>query len=288
MRKRLIYSIFTAFWSLTVQAQAPVWEVSKDGGKLYIGGTVHVLSAQDFPLPKAFDYAFSKSQIIVFETDLDAASSPAIQAKFLEIMIFQDGSTLRSVLNDETYSMLQSFLLGRNIQIQNFQNFTPAGISLTLTILEMQRLGITEENGVEAHFSRLAKSKVKPVYELETIEQQIEFFKSLNNLDADMLVSSTIRDAEELKDQWQKMIDAWRKGDVAKLETLFIGRMIQEAPDLYQTILVDRNRNWLAKIDEHVSSPRIEFVLVGALHLSGQHSLLSMLKSAGYQVRQLK
>ena len=288
MHKHLFFLIFTLVWSLGVQAQSSVWEVSKDGGTLYIGGTIHVLSAQDHPLPRAFDIAFSNSQSIVFETDIQAASSPAIQAKFLQIMVFQDGTTLRSILSDESYSMLQSYLLSRNLVVESFQNLTPAGISLTLTILELQRLGITEKNGVEAHFSRLAKSHMKPVYQLETIDQQIQFLNGLNNLDADMLVSSTVRDTETLQDQWQNMVDAWKTGNIIELDALFLTRMRQEAPGLYKTILVERNRNWVAKIDEYVANPEIELVLVGALHLSGQDSLLSMLKSAGYKISQLK
>lgn len=247
-----------------------------------------MLSKQDYPLPKAFDYAFSESDAIVFETDIDAASSPEVLAKFLPILMLQDGSTLESNLNQASYLELQDFLLDRGMDITAFRAFSPAGVSLTLTVLEMQRLGITEEHGVENYFNRLAKEQSKSTFALESIDQQIKYLSSLNDLDADMLVGSTIRDTIALKDEWQQMLQAWKTGDIQALDELFLSRMVEETPDLYNTILVERNQNWVSAIDSYIASPEMEFVLVGALHLAGKHSLLNMLKSQGYQVTQLK
>lgn len=268
--------------------QAPAWEASKDGEKVYVGGTIHMLSASDYPLPEAFNLAFSEAQHIVFEVDIGAASSPELQAKFLPIMLLQDGTVLQSKLSADTFVSLQNYMTERGMDISRLNGFSPAGISLTLTVLEMQRLGITEEHGVETYFTKLARQSAKDVLALETIDQQIQYLNRLNDLDADMLVNSTLRDAQALGTEWNKMIDAWKEGDVKRIEPLSLNPMIDEAPDLYQYLLVERNRNWASKINDYMSSTEVEFVLVGALHLAGNDSLLKMLESEGYSIRQLK
>ena len=116
-----------------------------------------MLSADDYPLPKAFEQAFSNAQDLVFEADISAVSSPELQAKFLPIMMLQDGSGLQSKLTADTYESLRQYLTERGMNIAMLDAFSPAGISLTLTVLEMQRLGINQQYGVESYFTKRAR-----------------------------------------------------------------------------------------------------------------------------------
>ena len=40
--------------SITATAESAVWKVSKGEDYLYLAGTVHVLRASDYPLPREF------------------------------------------------------------------------------------------------------------------------------------------------------------------------------------------------------------------------------------------
>ena len=268
-------------------AKSPVWQISDGERSLYIGGTIHLLSADDYPLPAAFSIAFERSSELVFETDVESANSIATQLKFMPALMYQDGRTIESALKPETYKELSAFLSERKLPLAMFERFKPAGINLTLLGLELQRLGINAESGVESHFNKKAKSNEKRVAWLESLDEQIKFIDRMNSLDADLLVGSTIRDIGKLKDEWPKLLSAWRTGDMAKLAELGITQMLDEAPELYQFILADRNKNWIPEIKELMATPDIEFVLVGALHLAGKDSVLLQLEKEGYTVEQL-
>jgi uncharacterized protein YbaP (TraB family) len=60
---------------------------------------------------------------------------------------------------------------------------------------------------------------------------------------------------------------------------------MKDYPKVYQSLLVERNNNWLPKIERLIKQPEEKFILVGALHLIGEDGLLQQLKNRGYQVR---
>ncbi len=71
------------------------------------------------------------------------------------------------------------------------------------------------------------------------------------------------------------------------LAELFVDSMRSESEDLYNSLLLERNQNWLPLIEQMFSEDGTEFVLVGAAHLVGDDGLLSLLQARGYQVEQL-
>jgi uncharacterized protein YbaP (TraB family) len=84
------------------------------------------------------------------------------------------------------------------------------------------------------------------------------------------------------------MGNAWRAGDTENLFISGIKPMMEDYPKVYRSLLVERNNNWLPKIERLIQQPEEKFILVGALHLIGQDGLLQQLKNRGYQVQQYK
>ena len=56
---------------------------------------------------------------------------------------------------------------------------------------------------------------------------------------------------------------------------------------MYQRLLVERNRNWLPKIEALFARHGPAFVVVGAAHLVGPDGLLAMLRGQGLHVEQM-
>ena len=71
------------------------------------------------------------------------------------------------------------------------------------------------------------------------------------------------------------------------IERLFDAGMIKEFPELYKSLLVDRNVSWLKYIERMLTTADVEFVLVGALHLIGEDGVLQQLKARGYAITRL-
>ena len=64
--------------------------------------------------------------------------------------------------------------------------------------------------------------------------------------------------------------------------------MPTEFPRIYDLLLKNRNQRWIPQIETMFADDNTEFVLVGVLHLAGEHSVLAMLESKGYKVTQLQ
>jgi uncharacterized protein YbaP (TraB family) len=146
----------------------------------------------------------------------------------------------------------------------------------------LNRHGIQAE-GVDQYFTSRAIQDNKPIGALETIEQQIEFLSSMGEGDEDQLVLQTMDELEDFGEEFSILKKAWRQGDTQKLEEVGL-EGFREFPRVYQSLLVERNRAWLPKIEALLSDQTVEYVLVGVLHLVGDESLLAMLEARGYQV----
>jgi uncharacterized protein YbaP (TraB family) len=151
-------------------AKAPVWKVTKGTDYLYLGGTIHVLSENDYPLPDAFDTAYNKADDIVLETDAGALVSPEIQARVLTAMSYQDNRTLSKVLDPDTYKQLDLLLKSKGFPTAAFDSFTPLGAMMALTQFELQKLGLIGAKGVDAHFGERAVRDKKESLFLESFE----------------------------------------------------------------------------------------------------------------------
>ncbi|GHA08132.1 hypothetical protein GCM10008090_17460 [Arenicella chitinivorans] len=272
----------------TAHAKVPVWKITNGDQHMYLGGTIHLLSKDDYPLPKAFETAYDGAEDIWLETDAEAMKSLDTQAKFLPVMMYQDGRSLSQVLTRETYQRLTEFLAERGLPVAAFDTMTPAGLSLTLTTLELQRLGLVDGTaGVDAHFDHRANKDGKDRLDLETIDEQIGFIASLNELEPNTLVLSSLEEVEQTKAMWPNLLGAWRQGDLDKLNEIGVARMKQAFPAMYEVFLAARNKRWMSEIKQMLASPEVEFMLVGVLHMAGDDGLIELMQRAGYTVEQL-
>ena len=63
--------------------------------------------------------------------------------------------------------------------------------------------------------------------------------------------------------------------------------MQNDYPDLYNTLLVERNMQWLPKIERHIQDSPKELVLIGVGHLVGEEGIIQYLRRQGYRINKL-
>ena len=264
-------------------SETSLWKVSKNGSELFIGGTVHVLGKNDYPLPPEFNQAYQKAQMLVLETDLNAMNTPQMQSQLLQKLMYGKGQSLQNHLKPATYKALERYLKDSKTPVSSFQQFKPVLVMLMLTMTELQRLNLAE-TGVDAFFSQKALAEGKALGQLETAEKQLDVLVNMGEGHEDELILSTLSDLKELPTMMQAMKTAWRNGDLAQLEAVGITPMRKEYPAIYQIVLVQRNLSWLPEIESFFKTPETELILVGALHLAGKDGLLAQLQQRGYKV----
>lgn len=272
--------------SLSVSAKSPVWKVTKGSNSVYIGGTVHVLGQSDYPLPKAFDKAYNSAQVLVLETDMSQLQTMAFQQKMLAKMTFQDGKTYPDVLSPKVVTRLNAFLEGRGLPIANLQTFKPPLLAVTLTMVELQRLGIAS-TGVDEFYHLRGVNDAKKFLYLETPDEQLDYIANMSAGSDDEFIEYTLNDIGKLDETMTEMKLAWRTGDNNALYDTGAKEWHDKFPDSYNQMIVKRNLNWMSHLEQYFTTKDVELVLVGALHLVGEDGVLSMLEAKGYTVTQL-
>lgn len=267
-------------------AESTVWKIQKGGSVMYLGGTFHLLRQSDFPIPPEFYEAYGKSEIIVFETDIAKLEDPSTQQALMAKAMYTDGSTIENHLSPETYRLLKDYCASNAIPLEALKQFKPSIVLVTIATMELVKFGVVQE-GVDMVFYQLAIQDNKVVEGLETVEEQINFIVSMGNGIEDAFVSHSIRDLKSIKQQYEKIVKAWKKGDVKQLNDLMIVDLKTKTPKVYKELITDRNKNWLPVIDSYQKTPQKEFILVGAAHLIGTEGILNDLKRKGYKVEKI-
>jgi uncharacterized protein YbaP (TraB family) len=269
----------------TAYAETSLWRISKNGRELLLGGTVHLLSQSDYPLPDEFEQAFRESDSLVLEADLDRLNKPEMQALMVSKLLYPDSTRLSSHLLPATCKALKKYSQKAGVNYHALQKMKPSMVVITLTIAKLNQLGMAGK-GVDQFFLTKAKSKHMAVSGLESAEMQIKTLEEMGRGKEDDLILSTLKDLGRMTEFMDEMKRAWRLGNMSALEETGIKPMKDEFPNLNKQLLVQRNTAWMPKITHFLNSPGRELILVGALHLAGDDGLLAQLKKDGVTVEQ--
>ena len=149
----------------------------------------------------------------------------------------------------------------------------------------LKAAGYNAELGVDKHFFDRATRAGLEIRGLETVEYQLSRLDQLSPPLQEAMLKAAITDIETEIANVKIIAQAWSRGDTSTIERLLLAAVLQ-SPELYQTLLVERNRNWVAPIERCLKERTPCFVVVGAAHLVGAHSVQSMLRQKGYTVDQ--
>ena len=266
-------------------ADTSVWEVKSDSNTVYLGGTVHMLRMSDYPLPPEYEQAYQAASHIYFETDLDAMNDMSVQ-QIMRELTYQDERSLKTVLNEEAYTALLNYTDGLGLALTAMEKSKPGWVITGLQVWEFQRIGFTPQ-GVDAYFNTRAIGDAKSRGQLETLAEHLSLLASMGEGNESEFILYSLKDFRKTKALLEDVIQAWREGDNDKLSDMLIDNIRNELPQLYDSLLRQRNLNWIPQIEQMLSDGDTEFVLVGAAHLVGSEGLLTLLRDRGYQVRQL-
>ena len=270
-------------------AKSPVFKVSKGDDHIYIGGTIHLLSESDYPLPTGFTTAFDAAEHVYFETDTSQMSSAEVQAQMGQMMALPEEKSLLTELSKETYARLEAHLNERGLDIAPFHQITPSAVSMSLTVFELQLLNLgNPKSGVDHFFNSKATEVGKKTFYLESLEEQIGFIGKFNSAEPNLIINAGLDDLNNLGKSWKEALAAWREGDLEAMGDRLGGESLQtKFPAIYKVLLTDRNNRWLNDIRTMFDSKEIELILVGALHLTSDDGLIQQLQKDGYTVEQL-
>lgn len=267
---------------------SPVFQIEKDTSISYLVGTIHLLNASDHPLPKSINTAFENASVVVYETEMDKVNSPAHNQEMIAALTLPNGMTIKEKLKPETYSQLLAYMQLKNLPIQRFKNFSPAGLSLMLTVIESHKQGYLGDLGVEQTYFKHPDAASKQHKHLEAFDDHISFLANLGQGHENEMIASTIEQLDNFSDYITDIKRLWLAGDLDGLDHIANRELRADYPKTYQSLLVKRNNNWLPLIKEMNQDKAVDVIMVGALHLAGPDGLVKKLRDAGYKVTPFK
>jgi len=265
---------------------APLWEIEGTANRIHLLGSVHFLRAADGPLSDSIMDLYANADVIVFEIDLGQLAPADIVATMQRSAIDPRGRSLEDILGERTYRDAVTLLTDIGIDMSVLRPYEPWFAALQVTQMRLGQLGYDGTHGIESQLAQLTARDGKSTSGLETLQEQ---FDALDSLPADVqrdFLLQTIEDAAAIDADLDQIVAAWKAGDTLMLEGELLAGL-EEFPALYENILVRRNRNWTRQIVEFTRSSKDYLIVVGALHLVGDDSVIRMLEDAGYQTRQL-
>jgi uncharacterized protein len=279
-------AISIASVSIESAANNFLWKATKGPGSLYLMGSVHLLTKDYYPLSPALDRAFKDSDLLVEEVDMGEMVATENQLQMVMTGMLPAGQSLDAVVSSATLAAVNKRLDTLGMPIEPLKRLKPWLLSLTLLGLEWQKAGFEPDLGLDKHFYDQARSDAKQVQGLETVAFQVSRFDGMTLEEQDRLLAETLKELDTQQTAVTALADAWKAGDVSTVERLVLQDLRSE-PRLYQRMLVDRNRDWLPKLEALFARRGRAFVVVGAAHLVGPDGLLAMLRARGYTVEQM-
>lgn len=279
-----------AFICLVIATRAvalPLWQLEGSGSNVHILGSIHFLRAQDYPLPGAITRVFSDADVIIFEIDLSKMDPLATQGLLQQVAIDPGGRDLEDYLGASSYRDARSLASKISIDLETLKLYEPWFAALQITQLRLAQLGFDGTYGVETQLTLQAVGEGKELGGLESLEQQFEALDTLTAAAQRDFLMQTLEDAADIESGLDSIVSAWRAGDIATLETELL-QGLADQPQLYEQILVRRNRDWTRQIIGFTRSGKKYLVVVGALHLVGDDSVIRMLNDTGYSSRQIR
>jgi uncharacterized protein YbaP (TraB family) len=270
----------------TAAAQSSVWKLTKDGGSLYLGGSVHALRAADYPIPGEFDLAFERSDMLILETDINRLTDSDVALQLTAKMFLPDNETLETVLHEETFKKLADRCAKSGISVETLMRYTPSIVVHLLGSLQTRQFGFSEP-GADLFYASRAKKTSKAMGFLEPLETQIDLLTNAGSGFADEYVLYSLNGWDKTESVLNDFVTEWKKGSGKKL-TLELKGMKETYPLVYRSMFLDRNNNWIPVIESYLDTPEIEFVIAGLGHFYGPDGLLAQLRDRGYRIEQLR
>jgi uncharacterized protein YbaP (TraB family) len=263
-----------------------VYQVEGPNGRFYLAGSMHLLHAERASVPAPLERAYRNSASIVMEIDTDDGDAQDAGARLLEAAQLAPDTSLQALLGEARWNTVRTALAEAGFDAERASRFEPWGLALLLTQAGFARQGYTSAAGVEQQWTERARRDGKPISGLETAAMQIALLDGLDMNVQRQMLDLTLEEVQEMPQMLDELEDAWRAGDLQRLEALLL-EGYRQMPELYTALLVERNRRWVSQIRAWPTTSPPRLVLVGALHLVGEQGLPALLQRAGYTVERL-
>ena len=275
-----------------VNSDGLLWRIDKAGlAPAYLYGTMH--STADGPMRLAREAAPYAEKATAVATELgamDAAQKLEIGASAMRDALSPDADTFAGLIEGDDVGRVEAMLLSKGTPTLMAHHLKLWMLAMSASLPKCEIEGqIKNLPEVDASFARIAESHHAPVVGLESIAEQLKVIASIPPSLAAAQLKSIARGGAAADGGYATLVSLYeQKRPAAALAILDAAPDLsaaerQATADLTKRLLGDRN-----EIMADRAAPLLAkggaFIAVGALHLSGKHGLIEILRVRGFQV----
>lgn len=271
--------------ALAAEDRGLLWRVESPTATVYLLGSIHFADKSFYPLRKDIEQAFLQADNLVVEVDMNADRIEQIRSLIQAEGHYPEGETIRDHISVNTYTSLQTQLEKLSIPYALVEQQKPGILMMTLTSVQMMKMGFAPEQGIDAYFLRRAQALHKPVLELESVSQQMQLMLGMS--DGDLLLQESLTGLGQVEESMRALVASWKQGDAVKMNQLVFDDVLKQHPEyqsIYQALFFKRNIAMAEKIQQYLTTQENYFVVVGAGHMIGEQGIAAILNNAGHAV----
>lgn len=262
------------------QAAPAIWKVSDEDSSVWLFGSIHLLPPGTEWRTEIFDNLIDEADRVYFETDLGPEAQPKIIALTMERGFARDGRLLNQRISEKLMGKVRSAAERFAVPVPTLLAMQPWMAASTISVSALVQAGYDPNAGVDTMLQQ--EISVERQGFLETAEEQIDVIAGGSEADQIIMLEATLAEAERIVTMIDEMKDAWLGGTPETLADLFLAEMGAYGEGFMDRLIVDRNENWVEQIEVMLAENEAAFLVVGAGHLVGEHSVVKLLEQQGF------
>jgi len=260
-----------------------LWKIEGGGAApSYLFGTIHLSDTRVTTLPGPVADAIDATRSLSIEVLLNAGAKVRAMGRMMIIEGPKLDEILGAALFDRVVDAAAPYGLNRNV----VKHMQPWALWLLLG-LPPDEVKATSGLPLDEALQVDAMRRGKPVYGLETIDEQLDSVAGFTEHEHIVLLASAVDDRPKVEAMIEQITRLYLARDIASIYDLMTAQSwnIERAViDSVMERLIDfRNlrmtERMIARLDEGAA-----FVAVGAMHLPGERGMLRLLEQRGYTV----
>lgn len=267
------------------QASPAMWLVEDADTRLYLLGTMHALpAAMDWDKGKIGEAIASADTLIL---ELSPSQLNAVGVAFGRLAPRTAPLAMDKRLPSVAFARYRALEASGSGQSFGGDALDDWAVMVMMGQRVAQNAKLLTANGVESGLTAHFIAKGKPVKGLETAEEQLMLFETLDPQSQRALLVRAAEESNKAPAEVAALTQAWARGDVTALETM-INEDIDAVPAARAAIITDRNHRWSDWARARMQAPGTLIIAVGAGHLVGTDGLPALLAADGLRVTRVQ
>lgn len=258
------------------------WSIERAGEPAgYLLGTVHSEDARVLEFTRGFLDRLGECSVFAMELVPDQVTL----SRLATFMNLPDGGHLETLVGTDLFGEVAKALAAYGMPVQQVARLKPWAAMMTLSVPPPQT-GLFMDFSLSLRADGLGLEVVG----LETLDEQLNFLEAMPMAQQVALLRQSVREFDQVQAVHDQLVDTYLRGDVAALQRMTQEQMVSldaGIRDYFMAQGIDaRNHRMALALLELLADGRV-FAAVGALHLTGETGLVSLLRAEGYTLRPL-